>query len=62
MSAVVEPQELSGDEFRALLEERLRETLAMTLEEFAEGLAEGRLDPESPEVAGLAILVAPRTR
>jgi hypothetical protein len=62
MSAVADPQELNGDEFREALERRVEETLSMTLDELVEALRAGTIDPESPAVAGLAILVAPRAR
>ena len=62
MSALADPQELNGDEFREALERRVEETLSMTLDELVEALRAGTIDPESPAVAGLAILVAPRAR
>jgi hypothetical protein len=61
VGSVAEPRELSREEFRALLEERVIAALGMTLDEFIEALDDGSLDPESPQVAGLAILVGART-
>jgi hypothetical protein len=55
-----EPRELERDEFRRLLELRVQGSLGMSLSEFIRALREGRLDPESPKVAGLAILVGAR--
>jgi hypothetical protein len=57
MSAIAEPRELSQEDFIALLEERVQASLGMSLEEFVAALREGELDPESPQVAGLALLV-----
>jgi hypothetical protein len=54
------PKELSEEEFRRVLDERVSRTLHMNLDEFAAALREGRLDPEEPRVAGLAILVNER--
>jgi hypothetical protein len=62
MSSAAEPRELSHEEFVELLEQRVRGSLNMTLAEFITALEEGRLDPESPRVAGLAILVGARAR
>jgi hypothetical protein len=62
MSSVAEPRELSREEFIELLEERVQAALDMTLDQFIAALEEGRLDPEAPRVAGLAILVGARTR
>ena len=62
MTSVAEPRELSRDDFRAFLDERIRESLDMSLGEFIEALNAGHLDPETPEVAGLAILVGARPR
>jgi len=55
-----EPKELTEDEFRALLEERVQRTLGMSLSDFKAALREGKLDPDSSRVAGLAILVGER--
>lgn len=52
-----QPKELNQREFERLLEERAQRTLGMSLPEFKAALREGRLDPESSRVAGLAILV-----
>jgi hypothetical protein len=60
--AASEPRELSRDEFAAFLEERVSSSLDMSLADFVAALEEGRLDPESPEVASLAILVGARAR
>jgi hypothetical protein len=54
-------KELSGDDLRALLDAEIQESVGMSLSEFTAALEEGRLDPESPGVAGLAILVGART-
>ena len=54
------PKELSDEEFRNVLNERAKRTLNMNLDEFTVALREGRLDPEAPKVAGLAILVNER--
>ena len=58
----VEARELSQEEFRSFLERRVRESLNMSLSDFMTALEEGRLDPESPRVAGLAILLGAGTR
>lgn len=62
MDTTAEPRELDRDEFRVFLDERVQMTLDMTLSEFINALDEGRLDPESPQVASLAILVGARAR
>lgn len=54
------PKELSDDEFRRVLSERVARTLHMDLDEFTAALRDGSLDPEEPRVAGLAILVNER--
>lgn len=59
-AAEAEPRELDQDEFRQFLEDRVRASLGISLTEFIAALDEGRLDPESPRVAGLAILVGAR--
>ena len=58
MSATAEPQELSQEDFEALLEERVRAAFDMSLSEFVAALRDGTLDPESPRVAELALLVS----
>lgn len=56
-----EPKELDREEFQAFLDERVRESLDMTLTEFIVALENGKLDPEeSSLVASLAILVGAR--
>jgi hypothetical protein len=55
-----EARELNQEEFRELLEGRVRESLNMSLSEFMAALKDGRLDPESPRVASLAILLGAR--
>jgi hypothetical protein len=57
-----EPKELSREEFAVLLEERVQASLNMSVPEFIARLEDGRLDPESPRVANLAILVGARAR
>ena len=57
MEAIAEPRELNREEFRDFLDQRVRASLHMTLDEFITELREGRLDPESPQIASLAILV-----
>ena len=56
-----EPIELDGNDFRQLLEERVQASLGMSVGEAVLALREHRLDPESPRIAGLAILVGART-
>jgi hypothetical protein len=56
-----EAKELSQKEFRRLLEKRVQESFDMSLTDFTAALSDGRLDPESPRVAGLAILLGART-
>ena len=55
-----ETVELTEDAFRAFIEKRVEESVGLPLDEFREQLADGRLDPESPRVAELAILVGAR--
>lgn len=62
MTEIAEPIELDREQFAAFLDERVRSLLDMTLDEFILALREGRLDPESPQVASLAILVDARAR
>lgn len=45
-----------------MLEERVQACLGITLEEFVEQLNRGTLDPESPRVAEIAILVGAPVR
>jgi hypothetical protein len=59
-SATIEPKELSGDDLRALLDVEIRQAFGMSLTEFTAALERGDLDPESPRVAGLAVLVGAR--
>ena len=54
--ALPQPIELSAEEFRALLDDRCRQHLGISLEEFAAQLADGTL-PDHPAVTELAILV-----
>jgi hypothetical protein len=62
METYAEPKELSREEFAELLEERVQASLNMSTSEFIAGLEDGRLDPESPRVASLAIRVGARAR
>jgi len=57
MSAIAEPTELSREDFTDLLEGRVQAALDMSLSSFVAALRDGQLDPESPRVAELAILV-----
>jgi hypothetical protein len=59
-TAEPEPRELDSEDFRVLLDERVRRALGISLQQFIEQLRAGELDPESPEIAGLAILVGAR--
>jgi cytochrome P450 len=52
-------RQLTDQEFRALLERRVRERFNMSLDEFVRAVEDGRLD--SPDVTDLAILVGART-
>jgi len=54
---VPEPIELTQEEFTRLVEERVRKRLGLSVEEFIRALRDGKLDPEAPEVADLALLV-----
>lgn len=56
-----EPQELGPEEFRRLVEDRIRRRFGMTLDEFVSALRSGEL-PDTPEVADLAILVGAGSR
>ncbi len=58
----MDAKELSRADLIVLLDETVRASLGMSLADFREGLEAGRIDPESPRVAGLAILVGARTR
>ncbi len=49
--------ELTTEEFAALVEERVQAAFGMSVAEFEKALEEGRLDPDAPHVATLAILV-----
>jgi hypothetical protein len=60
MSTTEEARELTRDELREVLEERVRQEFDMTLAEFVTALDKGRLDADAPHVAGLAILVGAR--
>lgn len=55
-----EPVELSEAEFRKLLDRQVQESFNMSLVEFRKQVADGRLDPEAPKVARLAMLVGAR--
>jgi hypothetical protein len=57
----VQPKELNREEFLAFIDARVQATLDMSVDEFMAALESGKLDPESPRVAGLAILVGART-
>jgi hypothetical protein len=59
--SVVEPVELSEEDFLRFLAERVQEAFGMSLEEFVAALQEQRLDEESFEVSDLAALVSART-
>lgn len=56
MSAVAEPQALGAEEFRALLEERIKARFGLTLAEFLEAFESGELD-DDPAATDYAILV-----
>jgi hypothetical protein len=58
--SVAEPRELSRDDFRSFLDERVRESLGISLDQFLALLRAGKIDPEDPQVAPLAILVGAR--
>ena len=60
--SIAEPRELDREDFAAFLDERVRASLGMSLAEFVAALRSGELDPESPRVASLAILVDARPR
>lgn len=60
MTSIAEPREFTPEDFLALLDERVRGTLGISLDEFVAQLKSGELDPESPGVASLAILVDAR--
>jgi hypothetical protein len=53
-------RELNEAQLRALLDTEIREATGMSLLEFTAALEEGRVDPESPRVAGLSILLGAR--
>jgi hypothetical protein len=54
---IAERTELTSEEFAALVEERVQAAFGMSIEEFERALEEGRLDPDAPHVASLAILI-----
>ena len=56
-----EPQELGPEEFRRVVEDRIRRRFGMTIDEFVAALRDGEL-PDTPEVADLAILVGAGSR
>jgi hypothetical protein len=60
--SIAEPRELDREEFWAFLDQRVQASLGITLEQFIAALESGELDPELPQVAGLAILVGARAR
>jgi hypothetical protein len=53
-------KELSREDMRDLLDAEIRNTTGMTLPQFTAALKDGTIDPESPRIAGLAILVGAR--
>jgi hypothetical protein len=53
---IAEPKELSADEFRALLERRIRRRFGMTLVRFVEAIEAGELD-DDPAATEFAMLV-----
>ena len=55
--SATETTELTGEQFAALVEERVQAAFDMSLDEFEAALTDGRLDPDAPHVASLAILV-----
>jgi len=57
----VEPEELSAEEFRALLEQRIRVRFGMSLEQFAEAVNAGELR-DDPAATEFAILVGASSR
>jgi hypothetical protein len=57
MAAVVDKTELTSEEFSELVEKRVQAAFGMSLDEFEAALEDGRLDPDEPHVAALAILV-----
>ena len=58
---MVEPEEFSAEEFRALIERRIRRRFGMSLDGFVEALKAGKLrhDPAATE---FALLVGARSR
>ncbi len=60
-AADTEPQELGSEEFRRVVEDRIRRRFGMSIDEFAAALRDGKL-PDTPEVADLAILVGAGSR
>jgi hypothetical protein len=59
---VGEPKEVTHEDFLRVLEERTLKAFGLTLEQFADRLHKGELDPESPRVAALAMFLRARTR
>jgi hypothetical protein len=57
---LMDAKELSRADLHLVLDTEIRETTGMSLAEFTAAIESGRLDPESPRVAGLAILVGAR--
>lgn len=57
MTPVIETTELTSEEFAELVEARVLAAFGMSLDEFEAALEEGRLDPDAPHVASLAILI-----
>jgi hypothetical protein len=53
-------QEPTRAELQTLLDAEIRETKGGSLAEFREAIESGRLDSQSPRVAGLATLVGAR--
>jgi hypothetical protein len=44
---IVEPEELNADEFRALLERRIRRRFSMSLDEFAAAIRAGKFSEDN---------------
>lgn len=58
---IVEPEELNAEEFRALLERRIRRRFRMSLEEFVRAIEAGEL-ADDPAATEFALLVGARPR
>lgn len=58
----MDAKELSAAKMRRLVESDIRRVTGMSLTEFKTALADGKIDPEEPKLAGLAMLVGARTR